>query len=185
MKDNCNVNEDVEKINTMISKINEAARSGNKNEINDMVNQIYNNLQNLYKNSRKDEILYRILIILNKIASTNPSYRNSACQTFDDSLIAMVKNTKFEKMALKNIKKYLATVRKTKDCDNLSLSFIILVSLLGMQTVRDKKISEDIDVWRSGISGIRYVPAEKINDNYLSTFEKDIEKKLSKLNNVK
>lgn len=181
MADNNTVDQEFEKVDMMISKIKEIVKRGSKREINDMASQILANLRNLSKHSKKDEFLYNILILLNKIASVNPSYRNGACQDFNDNLISMVENVKFEKKALQDVRKYLVNLKMAKDYDNLALSFSILIALLSMQTDRQKILNEKIEIWQSGISGIKYVPAETVSDNHLNTYEQSIEKALIKL----
>lgn len=181
MADNNTVDQEFEKVDMMISKIKEIVKRGSKREINDMASQILANLRNLSKHSKKDEFLYNILILLNKIASVNPSYRNGACQDFNDNLISMVENVKFEKKALQDVRKYLVNLKMSKDYDNLALSFSILIALLSMQTDRQKILNEKIEIWQSGISGIKYVPAETVSDNHLNTYEQSIEKALIKL----
>lgn len=181
MNDNNTVDQEFEKVDMIISEIKEIVKRGNKKEINDMAGQILTNLRNLSKHSKKDEVLYNVLILLNKIVSANPSYRNGACQDFNDNLISMVENVKFEKKALQDVRKYLANLKRTKEYDNLALSFGILIALLSMQTDREKILYEKMEVWQSGISGIKYVPAESVSDNHLNTYEQSIEKGLKKL----
>lgn len=150
-----------EKIGFVISSIGEAVNNRDVKAIDSYVNQIAYNVRNLLKECNKDTIAYIIARFLNKLIANAPTVRVDACERFDADLTNCINNIEYEKYVLKELKKYLKYSSRSRDYDNLALSFGILMSIFILYNDRTQKMKISSQVWDCGTKGISYIPVSK------------------------
>ena len=150
-----------EKIEFVISSIGEAVNNRDKKEINSYVNQIASNVRKLLKECNKGTIAYIIVRFLNKLIANDPTVRIDACERFDEDISNYINNIEYEKYVLKELKKYLKYSSRSRDYDNLALSFGILMSIFILYNDRTQKMKISTQVWDCGTKGISYIPVSK------------------------
>lgn len=150
-----------EKIEFVISSIGEAVNNRDMKAIDSYVSQIASNVRKLLKECNKDTIAYIIARFFNKLIANAPTVRIDACERFDEDISNYINNIEYEKYVLKEIKKYLKYCSRSKEYDNLSLSFGILMSVFILYNNRIEKMKISSQVWGYGIKGISYIPVSK------------------------
>ena len=106
--------------------------------------------------------------------------RTEACEILHESINRGLDDIEFEKKSLLELKKYLSNCKKSKEYNNLPLSFGILLYLLIMHNDRTEKLKIDADIWKCGLSGIRYIPAVS-TDSETSQLRESIEEGLKRI----
>lgn len=173
------INED-EKIKMILTDIQSAIDSKDEQQINNYIKQIALNIKKLMSAANQDKVSYIIIQILNKIVATSPTMRTEACEILHESINRGLEEIEFEKKSLLELKKYLSNCKKSKEYNNLPLSFGILLYLLIMQNDRTEKLKIDADIWKCGLSGIRYIPAVS-TDSQTNQLRESIEEGLKRI----
>lgn len=171
---------EIDKIEMIIADIQTAIENKNEGEINNYINQTAINVKKLLKVANHDKVLYMTVQFLNKIIAGTPTVRKEACELLHNNINSALEDLEFEKQSLIELKKYLINCKKNKEYSNLPLSFGILICLLAMQNNRTEKLKLDADIWKCGISGIRYIPATETNSQ-VNKYRESIEDGISLL----
>ena len=165
---------EVEKLDIIIANIQSSIDNKNEKEINHYINQIAVNIKKLMGSANQDKITYIIIQFLNKIVAGSPTMRTEVCEYLHEAINSALDDIKFEKESLLELKNYLTSCKKTKEYNDLPLSFCILICLLSMQNNRTEKLKVDADIWKCGLSGIRYIPKVQ-TDSQSSNLRETIE----------
>lgn len=171
---------EIDKVEMIIADIQTAVENKNEGEINSHINQIAINIKKLMKALNHDKSLYMTVQFLNKIIMGSPTVRKEACELLHDNINSALEDLNFEKQSLIELKNYLINCKKNREYSNLPLSFGILICLLAMQNNRTEKLKLDADIWKCGISGIRYIPATE-PDSQVNKYRESIEEGMSLL----
>lgn len=174
--------DEIDKVEMIIADIQSAIESKNEREINNYINQIAINIKKLMTAANQDKITYIIVQFLNKVIAGTPTVRTEACELLHNNINSALDDVNFEKQSLIELKKYLINCKKSKEYSKLPLSFGILICLLAMQNNRTEKLKMDADIWKCGISGIRYIPATQ-PDSQVNKYRESIEKGIKVLRN--
>lgn len=169
--------DEIDKVEMIISDIQSAIENKNECDINNYINQIAINIKKLMTAANQDRLTYIIVQFLNKVLAGTPTVRKEACELLHNNINGALEDVNFEKQSLIELKKYLINCKKNKEYSNLPLSFAILICLLAMQNNRTEKLKIDADIWKCGISGIRYIPVIQPNsevNKYRETIEEGI-----------
>ena len=150
-----------EKLEFVISSIEQAVNNRDMKAIDNYVSQIASNVRKLLKECNKDTIAYIIARFLNKLIANAPTVRVDACDRFDADLTNCINNIEYEKYVLKEIKNYLKYCSRSKEYDKLALSFGILMSVFILYNDRIEKMKISSQVWDCETKGIRYIPVSK------------------------
>lgn len=159
----------VEKMEKLFNSIEEAVDSKDKSKINNYVNNLAYNIRKLLMNAGEEKIRYIIAKYLNRLFSTLPTVRVSACENFDECLKFAIENIDIEKKYLLELRNYLNSSKKTQDYTQLSTAFNVLMVIFIMHSVRNEKINLDVNIWNFGTKGIGYIPTS--NTNFLQSKE--------------
>ena len=144
----------LEKIN---SDIQEAIINNDFKLLNKHTRIIEGNVKKLIRQNKQDKLRDLIDLFLNKLISNNP--------IVNEVLSNELTEIEYELAVLKELRVYLRSCYTTKNYDELANVFSLLIIILYLHNNRRKQSSNEVEVYKCGISGINCIPVPVDNSN--------------------
>ena len=155
--------QEMKKIDKVLFDIATAINNNDRQQINNYINQLLNNVRNLRNECNKDALRYHITKFLLRFLTTFPSVKVNACENFETFLIEALDSVRFEKEALQELSNYLTFSKKNGEYDNnLLISFGVLMTILIYHNNRMEEAHLSSKIWNCGMSGITYFPSSSV-----------------------
>lgn len=130
-----------------------------KKTIRENLSLILEVIKDLKIKNYKFEINYLFMKLLNYLFYSEASYY----ENFNEFLDSYIKEIKFERNALTELRNFVNKIKSTKDYNNLALSFALLVPLSSLQIVRNECSLSHIDILVNSAKYISYYPGTDIS----------------------
>lgn len=152
----------LEKINR---DIQEAIINNDLKLLNKHTRVIEGNVKKLIRQNKQDKLRDLIALFLNKLISNNPIVNPSVYERLNEVLSNELIDIEYELAVLKELRDYLRSCYTTKNYDELANVFSLLIIILYLHNNRRKQSSNEVEVYKCGISGINCIPVPVDNSN--------------------